>query len=312
LPRRNSHMACQLFGNQGDLQVQRVCGGQGSCPDDRQAGETCKRADEDKRLDEAGAHPRPERSGGAQRVLYHTGSVRRFADQPVFNAPAGAKEDPETHGNGGGHELSFFRRIRDIAQQKRRSGSAAGGRDSEALFSLSSSYITLETKLGLISTGRCSLGIKSVSGAQFYQMKSEVKSFLDSIRSEFDLIYSMTEDSYGYLWITFEARKIEDLLAGVTAVGDTILEKGFGNHILAAVFEFQNSRDREDSSSSSGAGYTYLIYSYKRDKFYPFVPMGNKKNRSTEKEMQVMATVANEMPFEKDMTLWYPLWDLPL
>jgi len=208
--------------------------------------------------------------------------------------------------------LSFFRRIRDIAQQKRRSGSAAGGRDSEALFSLSSSYITLETKLGLISTGRCSLGIKSVSGAQFYQMKSEVKSFLDSIRSEFDLIYSMTEDSYGYLWITFEARKIEDLLAGVTAVGDTILEKGFGNHILAAVFEFQNSRDREDSSSSSGAGYTYLIYSYKRDKFYPFVPMGNKKNRSTEKEMQVMATVANEMPFEKDMTLWYPLWDLPL
>lgn len=206
--------------------------------------------------------------------------------------------------------MNFFRRIRDIAQQKKRSGASAAGSDSEALFSLSSSYITLETKLGLVSTGRCSLGVKSVSGGQFFQMKSEVKSFLDSIRSEFDLIYSMTEDSYGYLWITFEARKVEDLLAGLTAVGDTILEKGFGNHILAAVFEFQSSMD--DAENSSTGGFAYLIYSYKRNKFYPFVPQGSGKNRSTEREMQVMATVANEMPFEKDMTLWYPLWDLPL
>ncbi|HEX7033351.1 MAG TPA: hypothetical protein VF172_10160 [Nitrososphaera sp.] len=201
--------------------------------------------------------------------------------------------------------MNFFRRIRDIAQQKRRGGSEAG-RDSEAIFSLSSSYITLETKLGLVSTGRCSLGIKSVSGGQFFQMKTEVRSFLDSIRSEFDLIYSMTEDSYGYLWITFEAKKVEDMLAGVTAVGDTIQEKGFGNHILAAVFEFQSSRDNSKSH------FVYLIYSYKRNKFYPFAPVGNSKNRSTEREMQVMATVADEMPFEKDMTLWYPLWDLPL
>lgn len=195
--------------------------------------------------------------------------------------------------------MSFFRRIRDIAQQKR---GESIGQDSQALFSLSSSYITLETKLGLASTGRCSLGIKAVSGGHFFKMKSEVKSFLDSIRSEFDLIYDMIEDSYGYLWITLEAKKIEDLLAGITAVSDTIQEKAFGDHILAAVFEFQSNRDKS---------YNYLIYSYKRNKFYPFIPEGNKK-RSSEKEMQVMATVAEEMPFEKDMTLWYPLWDLPM
>ncbi len=133
-------------------------------------------------------------------------------------------------------------------------------------------------------------------------MKDEVRSFLDGVRSEFDMIYEMTEDSYGYLWITFEAKKVEDLLAGLTAVGDTIQEKAFGDHILAAVFEFKSSRDNSQ---------VYLIYSYKRNKFYPFVPEGNKK-RDSEKEMQVMATVADEMPFEKDGALWYPLWDLPL
>lgn len=195
--------------------------------------------------------------------------------------------------------MSFFRRIRDLAQQKR---GEPVGRDSQALFSLSSSYITLETKLGLAPTGRCSLGIKAVSGGHFFQMKDEVRSFLDGIRSEFDLIYEMTEDPYGYLWITFEAKKVEDLLAGITAVGDTIQEKAFGDHILAAVFEFRNSRDSSQ---------IYLIYSYKRNKFYPFAPEGNKK-RNPEKEMQVMATVVEEMPLEKDMALWYPLWDLPL
>jgi hypothetical protein len=25
-----------------------------------------------------------------------------------------------------------------------------------------------------------------------------------------------------------------------------------------------------------------------------------------------MATIGDEVPLEKDMTLWYPLWDLPL
>jgi hypothetical protein len=37
-----------------------------------------------------------------------------------------------------------------------------------------------------------------------------------------------------------------------------------------------------------------------------------KKTRNTEEEMKMMATIGDEVPLEKDMTLWYPLWDLPL
>jgi hypothetical protein len=28
--------------------------------------------------------------------------------------------------------------------------------------------------------------------------------------------------------------------------------------------------------------------------------------------MKIMAAISEEIPFERDMTLWYPLWDLPL
>jgi hypothetical protein len=174
--------------------------------------------------------------------------------------------------------------------------------DSEVLFSLASAYITLETKLGLKVTGRCALTFKSVSGTYFYEMEQDVRRFLDSLNPEFDLAYRTVTDSYGYVWVILEGRRIEDLLAGLTAVGDTVEEKGFSDQILAAVFEFSSERQ---------GGYQYLIYNYKRNNFYPFVPAGQKA-RSTEQEMQIMAALGEEAPFEKDMTLWYPMWDLPL
>jgi hypothetical protein len=174
--------------------------------------------------------------------------------------------------------------------------------DSEVLFSLSSTYITLETKLGLKVTGRCALTLKTVSGTFFYEMEQDIQRFLGSLNPEFDLTFRTVTDMYGYMWIILEGRKIEDLLAGLTAVGDTIAEKGFSDQLLAAVFEFSSERQ---------GCYQYLIYNYKRNKFYPFVPT-SQKSRSTEQEMQIMAAIGDEAPFEKDMTLWYPLWDLPL
>lgn len=173
---------------------------------------------------------------------------------------------------------------------------------SEVLFSLSSAYITLETKLGLKVTGRCAVTFKTVSGTFFYEMQQEIEQFLNSLSPEFDLTFKAVTDTYGYMWIVLEGRRVEDLLAGLTAVGDMVAEKGFSDQLLAAVFEFSSERK---------GGYQYLIYNYKYNKFYPFVPT-TRKNRSTEQEMQIMATIGNEVPFERDMSLWYPLWDLPL
>src|SRR3712207_4800525 len=93
--------------------------------------------------------------------------------------------------------------------------------------------------------------------------------------------------------------------AGLTAVGDLVMERGFSDQILAAVFQFYNERDNNQSS--------FLVYDYKRNKFYPFVPLSHKRKiRNTEEEMRIMETMADEMPFEKDKDLWSPLWNLPL
>lgn len=180
------------------------------------------------------------------------------------------------------------------------------------LFSLSSAYITLEVKLGLKVTGRCALTFKRVSGTFFYQMEQDIKQFLDNLQPEFNLTWCITTDAYGYMWIVFEGKRIEDLLAGLTTVSDIVEEKGFSDQLLAAVFEFSGTREEERRGrGGGGASQQYLIYNYKRNNFYPFVPIGQ-RTIDAEQQMKIMATVAEEMPFERDMTLWYPLWDLPL
>ena len=180
--------------------------------------------------------------------------------------------------------------------------------DSDLIFSLSSSHITLDTKIGLVTTGRCALVIKTNSGQYFREMEQEVKRFLDAMEREessaVDLHYDTITDYHDYLWIVLYGKRIEDLLAGLTAVGDLVIERGFSNQMLAAVFQFYNERDNKSS---------FLIYDYKWNKFYPFVPINHKrKTRDTTEEMRIMETIVDEMPFERDKDLWRPLWNLPL
>jgi hypothetical protein len=172
--------------------------------------------------------------------------------------------------------------------------------DSDALFSLSSAHITLETKLNLRSTGKAAIGLKSVSGRLFAETIEEIKHFLDVSKTESDLLYKMINDSYGYLWITLQCEKIEDIISGISAVGQIVHDRNFSKQLFAALFQFSNANNRSNNR--------YLIYSFALNKFYPFVPV-NKNERDNEIEREIMKTIVDEMPFEKDVSLWYPIWD---
>ena len=103
--------------------------------------------------------------------------------------------------------------------------------DSDVIFSLSSAYLTIESKMGLKNSGRCALSLKSISGMYFNEMKDDIKRFLDISKTDFELTYRTVIDSYGYLWVILEGKRMEDLLAGISAVGDTVDEKGFSNQL---------------------------------------------------------------------------------
>jgi hypothetical protein len=176
--------------------------------------------------------------------------------------------------------------------------------DFDAINSLSSAYVTLEAKLNLTSTGRTAVCIKRASAQEFNEMKQEIEKFLEASKADFDLSFRAVVDPYDYLWVVILSKTIEDNVAVITAIGDTIDQKGFSDRLLASVFEFNN-----------GTLIEYLIYNYKIDKFYPFVPINEQqKQRNHSEELKIMSALIDEkkLPFEKDMSRWYPIWNIPV
>jgi hypothetical protein len=195
--------------------------------------------------------------------------------------------------------LNFFRRLKN----KNTNGHQT---DSGALFSLLSAQTTLETKLDLKCTGKAALSLKSVSGRFFTETLAEIKQFLDVSKVDSHLSYRMISDSYGYLWFIFESPKIEDLVLCVSGVGQLIHDRSFEKQLLAALFQFRNERNSHSNQHNQ-----YLVYSYALNKFYPFVPV-NKNERDNKTEREIMKTIVDEIPIEKDISLWYPIWSVAL
>lgn len=177
--------------------------------------------------------------------------------------------------------------------------------DSDALFSLISAQTTLETSLDLKCTGKATMGLKSVSGRFFTETITEIRHFLDVSKVDSNLSYKMINDSYGYLWIVFESPKIEDIILCISGVGQILHDRSFAKQLLATLIQFQSKRNKIANY------YQYLVYSYTLNRFYPFVPV-NKNERDTKIEREIMETIADEIPIEKDVSLWYPIWNLAL
>lgn len=196
--------------------------------------------------------------------------------------------------------MNFFRRFRKKTSYHINDYTI----DSGSLFSLSSAQITLETKLNLKSTGKAAIGLKNVSGRMFAEMVEEIRSFLNVSKTDSDISYRVINDAYDYLWIVIQSGKVEDIISSISAVGQTVHDRGFSNQLFVAIFQFRNYNNNNKNDH-------YLVYNFASNKFYPFVPV-SKNERDNEIEREIFETIVNEMPIERDDSLWYPIWNLTL
>ncbi|MHB1421387.1 MAG: PspA-associated protein PspAB, partial [Bacillota bacterium] len=112
-------------------------------------------------------------------------------------------------------------------------------------------------------------------------------------------------DQFGYRWMLLHDPDWEDLVALVHMAGNTMDEKGFGEQLLAAAFRLE----REEQSPEP----LYIIFTYKRGTFYPFLPRAaGHQQRDQGEEMHVYSLMEKELPWEKDLSRWYPLWGCPV
>jgi chlorite dismutase len=156
----------------------------------------------------------------------------------------------------------------------------------------------------LKSTGKAAIGLKNVSGRMFAEMVEEIRSFLNVSKTDSDISYRVINDAYDYLWIVIQSGKVEDIISSISAVGQTVHDRGFSNQLFVAIFQFRNYNNNNKNDH-------YLVYNFASNKFYPFVPV-SKNERDNEIEREIFETIVNEMPIERDDSLWYPIWNLTL
>ncbi|MGZ4906842.1 MAG: PspA-associated protein PspAB [Halobacteriota archaeon] len=165
------------------------------------------------------------------------------------------------------------------------------------LFSMATAYITLKAEFNLQSTGKGGICFKPVESGDFDQCENEIKELLKISGT----VFTLTQDEFGYAWVVVADPQFENLVSDIHAVSSTLIDGGYGEQILCAVFPFSNQKG------------VFWIYNYKHGEFYPFVPVDVPHHkRDYAYEFRLRSVMQQELPIEHELERWYPLWDVPL
>jgi len=171
----------------------------------------------------------------------------------------------------------------------------------DALFSLPSAAITLQTAAGFTPTGVGSVCYRAAEGAAFAQTQNDVVTLLDD---DDDPDVERTTDSFGFTWL-LARQSPDDLPALVTdlhTVNTSLEAQGFGPSLLCSLVGFT-----DPSGRALG-----LVYLYKQGTFYPFAPQAaGTQQRDNLLEIQIRDLLTNDLPVEPQLNRWMPLWGAP-
>ena len=171
----------------------------------------------------------------------------------------------------------------------------------EQIFAMSTAFITLTVDLDLRPSGRAGVCFRPLRSALFEQEQRELQRMLKVAARESATQTEIKEDPYGFRWVVLQDPDFEDLVAGIHTVSLTLQDQGYRDQLLAADFLFYQ-----------GDQPVHWIYNYKRGAFYPFVPLGQGRERDNAAELRLKSVMQRELPIEADLERWYPLWGAPL
>jgi PspA associated protein B len=196
----------------------------------------------------------------------------------------------------------------------------------DRLFAIATAYVTLQSEHRIEPAGAAAIVFQALATSEFESTLREMEQVVTATGGESGTTVSTEDDSYGYRWMVLRnpagAPSVEDLAVGINAVSGSIETAGHGERLLCAVFAFVDS-------SAARKRRVYFIYNYKRGYWYPFVPDDSAGprpatgaggaggapaagERMTERELQIKAQMASELPIEPEIERWFPLWGIPI
>jgi hypothetical protein len=177
----------------------------------------------------------------------------------------------------------------------------------DRLFAISTAYVTLQAEHQIEPLGTAAIVFQALATSEFEATLRDMEEVVTATGGDSGTSVATQDDSYGYRWMILRnpdgAPSVEDLAVGINAVSGSIETAGHGERLLCAVFAFIDAQQRR----------VYFIYNYKRGFWYPFVPdPANSEQRVTERELQIKAQMASEIPMEPELERWFPLWGIPI
>ena len=185
----------------------------------------------------------------------------------------------------------------------------------DRLFAMSTAYVTLQSQLGISTTGTAAIVFQPLATADFQSIVKETEEVVRATCSDSGITVETSDDTYGFRWLVLRGSSFDDLVVGINAVSASLEGGGYGDRVLCAVFAFQDESGQR----------VYWIYNYKRGSFYPFVPRsGNERGgpgagepaaegqRDNERELVLKAQIGAELPLEQELERWFPLWGIPI
>jgi len=180
----------------------------------------------------------------------------------------------------------------------RAAADATGEADPEDLFGMSTAHVTMWDDLGYRAGERAALCFSGVDSTDFEDAVREVNDMLAAAGEEFGTEAELREDDHGYHWVVLADPEFEDLVTSIHVAADTLIHRGYGDRLLAALFAFETGDRR-----------AYWVYSFRRGSFYPFVPADPAtRERDRNAEFKLESLLDGELDVESEDGYKYPLW----
>jgi hypothetical protein len=169
----------------------------------------------------------------------------------------------------------------------------------DALFSLPSAAITLQTAADFVPTGAGAVCFRAAEGAAFAATQADIVQLLDN---DDDPDLEQHTDQFGFTWLVARQDDMSALVTDLHAINTGLEAQGFGPSLLCSMVGFKDQTGRQLA----------LVYLYKQGTFYPFAPVPGEQRRDNLLELQVRDLVRNDLPVEPQLDRWMALWDAPV
>lgn len=167
----------------------------------------------------------------------------------------------------------------------------------------------LEGQLETKHVGLAAVIVHPESGQSAESASEQLDAILRTDAGTASIRVDIQDDELGTQWVVLRGTALKSLVRDVQAVGEALISHDMEARIVAAVFPFT----WHDATQATDFR-QYWIFQRRIGRYTPFVPVGPPAEhlRDQPLETRMEKALRRDLPTEKKVSEWYPIWGMPI